>query len=288
MEYRLTGGLTLNGVAGYPVLSADDNFNTSRRVLGISADMANFAGSWEANSYMVQQQDNGRVVSRAVGGAMRYLQSERSLLFYLGHDAAEKSRSVFMASGAFKLTSSTRISAMLDIRNGPVQKRQQKYLQTRMAAVEGWKWMLPSDRIKHFTRDGAREVRTLAVGLSHAFSKRITLSSVFAVLDASQDKESEGPVFGQSNEYFSSLKLSTKNLMMFGDSNILDLRQSLTDSSQISSASLNSRYDINRYWKISPRFSNDYRSNAHDNSVRWVRSPAVKMDITGEHSTDSS
>jgi hypothetical protein len=53
LDYRLSGGLSFNGVAGYPALSAADKFNTSRRLLGISTDLAKFAQSWDFNSYVI-------------------------------------------------------------------------------------------------------------------------------------------------------------------------------------------------------------------------------------------
>lgn len=278
VDYHLGGGLTLNGVAGYPVLSAKDKFNATRRVFAISADTARFARAWDVNSYMIEQHNDGRAVSRAVGGAIRYLRPKRSLLFYLDYDAAEKSLNTFMASGAWKVPFNTRISATLDIRNSPVKKHQKKYLQHSMAAAQGWKWMLPSDRIKHFTKDGPREVSTLALGLTHAFSKRFKLNGDMAVLGVSGDETSDSTQWDQSNEYFYHLKLSGKNLVLSGDSNVLDLRHRVTESSQTSSASINTRININRYWKISPRFSTDYRSNTLDKSVRWVNSPALKTE----------
>lgn len=278
VDYRLTGELILNGIAGYPVLSAEDQFNTSRRVFGISADLVEFAPSWDLNSYIIEQHDNQGVASRAVGGAIRYLQTKRSLLLYTDYDVAEKSVNAFLASGAWMLTYNTRVSAMLDIRTRPIQKRQQNYLQQSMVSAKGWKWMLPSGRIKQLTKDGARGVSTLALGLSHAFSQRLTVSGDVAVIDASNDEESDGTALRESFEYFSHLKLSAKNLVLAGASNVLDLRHRVTDSSRISSACLNTRYDINRYWTINPRFSTDYGSNAHHDSVSTVNSSAVKME----------
>ena len=278
VDYRLTSGLILNGLAGYPVLSAEDKFNATRRVFGISADLAKFGQFWNLNSYVIEQHDNEGPASRAVGGAIRYVRPKRSLLFYTDYDVAQESLNALVAAGAWMLPYRTKISAALDIRNSPIQKRQQNYLQQSMVSAKGWRWILPADRIKQLTMGGAKGVSTLALGLSHAFSQRLTLSSDVAAIDASTDDETDSTALHEPFEYFSHLELTARNLIVSGDSNVLDLRYRVTDSSQISSACIRTRYDISRYWTINPRFTTDYRNKAHDNLVTRVSSSAVKME----------
>lgn len=278
VDYRLTGGLNLNGVAGYPVLSAEDKFNTNRRLFGISADVGKFARSWDFNSYLIEQHDNAGPTSRAVGGALRHVQTKRSVLFYTDYDLSEKSLNAFIASGVWLLAYDTRIIATLDVQNSPIQKRQKKYLQESTVTATGWKWPLPSEQILQLTKHGARAVNTLGLGLSHAFSPRLTLSGDIALIDPANDADADGRPFHESFEYFSHLKLSAKDLMVPGDSNVFDLRHSVSDASQISSARIHSRYEINPYWTINPRFSADYGSMRNDNSESWISSSAVKME----------
>jgi len=100
VDYRLTGGLTLNGVAGYPVLSDKDKFNVARQVFGFSADIPRFARAWDLNSYLIEQQSNGKATSRTVGGAVRYLRPKRSLLLFVDYDVVQHSLGAFTAAGA--------------------------------------------------------------------------------------------------------------------------------------------------------------------------------------------
>jgi hypothetical protein len=80
------------------------------------------------------------------------------------------------------------------------------------------------------------------------------------------------------SEYFYHLKLSGKGLMLPGDSNLLDLSHRITESARTSSASLDTRYAINRRWNVSPRLRTDYRDNPLEKSVKWVTSPSIKME----------
>jgi hypothetical protein len=280
VDYRLTSGLTLNGVAGYPVLSSKDKFNATRQMFGINAVTGKFARAWDVNSYLIEQQDNGQVASRSVGGAVRYLQPRRSLLVFLDYDVFEKSLASFMTSGAWKLPYRTTLSATLDIRNNPMRKQQQKYLQQTMASSDGWYWTLPDNRIKHFTKNRSNQVATLALGLSHSFSQHIKLSGDVAMMDVSNAAASgiSTTATARLSEYFYHLKLSGTDLMIAGDKNILDFRHRVSDSSRISSASIDTKYALNRFWNISPRLRADYRNNTPENSVQWVTSPTLKME----------
>ncbi|MEN8802759.1 MAG: hypothetical protein ABF297_12355 [Thiogranum sp.] len=280
VDYRLTGGLTVNGVAGYQVLSSKDKFNATRQMFGINAVTGKFARAWDLNSYLIEQQDNGKLSSRSVGGAVRYLRPRRSMLLFLDYDVFGNSLGSFMTSGAWKLPYRTTLSATLDIRKSPIRKQQRKYLQQTMASSDGWYWILPDNRIKHFTKNRANEVATLALGLSHSFSQRIKFSGDVAMMDVSNSAISSVSTAAATrlSEYFYHLKLSGTDMMIAGDKNILDFRHRISDSSRLSSASIDTKYAINRYWNISPRLRADYRNNTPENSVQWVTSPSLKME----------
>jgi len=279
-DYRLSGGITLNAVAGRPVVAGQDVSDLSKQVFGLSATTGKFARAWDLNGYIAQQQTNGRMENRAVGGALRYLRPKHSLLVSMDYDMDEHSLSTFMVSGAWKLLRATTLSATFDVRHSYMHTPQAGYLQQTMAATEGWKWALPMDRIKQLAGKRSTAVSTLGLGLSHAFSQRIKLSGDFAVLDVWKEAAADDPsgVAAQSNEYFYRVKLTGKDLVLSGDNSTLDLRHSVTPSSRVSSALFDTRYAINRLWQIRPQLRTNYRDNQQDSSVQWVTSPLVKME----------
>jgi len=277
VNYRPSDGLNLKAIAGYPVLADNDKFNTTRQVFGISAATKKFARAWDLNSYLIEQQENGQAGGTSVGGVIRYLQPGRSLLVYLDYDAADNSLGTLMATGAWKLPSRTTINATLDRRDRPLTGRQQKYLQQSMTVTEGWNWILPTDRLAHHTGDGTSEVSTLAVGLSHALSQRLKLSSDFALLDSTNDALADAAATARSSEYFYHLKLTGKDLMIPGDSNMFDLRHNVTEAGRTTTAAIDTKYAINRFWNVMPKLRADYTLSL-ENSPHWVTSPAVKME----------
>ena len=278
VDYRLTRGLTLNGIAGFPVKSATDNFNPTRQVFGVSAATDLFGREWELMSYVIGQQENETTYDTTIGGALRNRQPGRSLLLFLDYDLADDSLGAIMASGTWKLPGSTTISATLDLRNRPPDTRQKNYLQHSMSAMEGWDWILPEDRLKHYTASGTGEVSTLAVGWSHALSSRLQLIGDVAVLDAVKDTTADDAAALEMKEYFYHLKLTGKDLLFPGDSSKLELRHSVREDARISTAALDTRYAINHAWNITPTVHADYRSDALEDTHRWVASPSVKME----------
>ena len=278
VDYRPTGGLTLNGIAGFAVRSAADKFNPNRQVYGLSAATDLPATEWDLMSYLIGQQVNATTYSTTLGGALRNRRPGQSLLLFLDYDLADNSLGALMASGTWKLFGSTTISASLDLRERAPDSRQKNYLKHSMSTMEYWNWILPEDRLKHYTAGGTGEVSTLAVGWSHPLSPRLRLSGDVAVLDAVQEPAVEDAAALETREFFYHLELTGKDLLLPGDSSRLDLRHSTRDGARISTATIDSRYAINRDWNITPVVRADYRSDVLDTTPRWVASPSVKME----------
>ncbi len=280
IDYRLNSGLTLRGVAGYPVKSSKDEFNTARQMFGFTADTGTFARAWNLNAYLIDEQDDAQLDHRVIGGTLRYRRGKRSFLVFMDYDANQDALSGITASGAWRLPGRTTLSATFDVRNNAMRGGQKKHLKHSMASIEGWNWIIPGNRIKHYTSQQAREVTTSAFSLSHAFSKRLKLSGDVAMLDISSNSISANtkPPKTLPNEYLYHLKLSGKDLLFSGNSNKLDIRHRVNGSTRISTASIDTRYAINRLWKFSPRLHTELRDTGSGQSSEWVTSPMVKME----------
>jgi hypothetical protein len=280
VDYRLNSSLTLRGIAGYPVVSSKDEFNTARQLLGFSADTGTFANAWNLNAYLIDEQDNAQLDNRVIGGTLRYQRTKRSLLLFLDYDANQDMLNAITASGALILPGRTTLSATFDMRNNAMHKRQKKHLQHSMASIDGWNWIIPDDRVKHYASQRTRKVTTRGLSLSHAFSQRFKLSGDVAMLDISNNSLSGDatPPEVLPSEYFYHLKLTGKDLLISGNSNKLDIRHRVTGSSRISTASIDTRYVINRLWNFSPRLRTELRDSVTDKSAEWVTSPTVKIE----------
>ncbi|MGD8614630.1 MAG: hypothetical protein PVI91_03035 [Gammaproteobacteria bacterium] len=276
VNYRLGNGTTLTAVAGSPAAAATDPLNLGSQVFGVSAGMTRLAPAWDLSSYFIEHQKKGRTEGRTLGSVLRYLRPKRSVLMSLDYDANENALSTVMISGAWKLLRQTTVSATFDVSRSNGHRGREGFLQQSLAATEGWKWALPVDRIRELTGGHATGVSSLGVGLSHRFSRHLKLNGDVAVLDISRPPASGAPL--HPNEYFYHVKLTGEDLVLSGDQSALALRYNVTDSSRTSSATLDTKYTINRLWQINPRLHTDYHSDTMKNAVDWITAPAVKME----------
>ncbi|MGD2112706.1 MAG: hypothetical protein PVI50_04910 [Gammaproteobacteria bacterium] len=276
VDYRPRDGLTLNGIAGYPVFTAEDVFNSERQLFGISAATNSVANTWDLNGYLVEQQSNGQVVDRSMGGAIRYLQPGRSMLVYLDYDPVADSVGTLLASGALSLPWQTTLSATVDFQKRPLPGLQQKFLARSMTAMDGWDWILPNDRLAVRTAGDSNEVGLLAVDLSHALSQRIRLRGNVVLLDVMNARDAAATA--GSSEYYYQLKITGSDLMAAGDRSKLDLRRAVTESGRSYTATFDTRHVIKRFWNFISQLRADYHKPAQEGRASWVASPKVKME----------
>jgi len=276
VDYRLGDGLILNGIAGYPVLAAEDIFNPDRQVFGLSATADRPDHTWELNGYLYEQQANGQVSGRSMGGAIRHLKAGRSMLVYLDYDPDTSSVSTLLASGALKLPFNTTLSATLDLQSRSIPGPQKQYLTHSMTVMDGWEWILPDDRLAHHIGNGASEVDMLAVDLSYALSRRIKLRGDVILLNV--DNGSGAAARSGLSEYYYHLKITGKDLMVPGDRSKLDLRRSVTDAGQTYTASFDTKHAVKRFWNFISQLRADYHTSADAGGSGWAASPKVKME----------
>lgn len=276
VDYRPADGVRLNGIAGYPVLTEADVFNPSRQFFGISAMTDGQDNTWDLNGYLVEQQANGLVTNRSMGGSLRYLKPGHSLLFYLDYDPDTRALGTLMASGALKLPYKTTLSATFDIQSRAIPGLQQQYLTQSMTAMEGWDWIIPGDRLSHYIDGGATEVGIVAVDLSYPLTRRIRLRGDVVMLDTAREEAVTRHY--DPEEFHYHLKITGKDLMLPGDSSKLDLRHSVTDTGRSYTASFDTRYALRRFWNFISQLRADYYMDTDDSGSRWEATPKVKVE----------
>lgn len=83
----------------------------------------------------------------------------------------------------------------------------------------------------------------------------------------------------RSYEFQYSAQLIGTGLIKDGDTSILGVSFSDREGSNTVSASLNSRYPINREWRINPRLRGDYRWEDLDSNQNRIRiKPSIKTE----------
>lgn len=278
--YRLTDWMTVNGVAGYPVLSTRDQVDTDRYLYGLSVDLGTFANAWDFNAFIIEQQAEEVLDRRAIGGEARYFDPVRSFLTFVDYDISYDSLNTLILLGTWTLPDRTTVNATVDYRNSPILTTTNALQGQTVRNIDELLDNLSEQEVRDLAEDRTAESTTVTLGASHPFSERIQLSGDVTIANLSDTDGSGGvePIPGTGNEYFYGLQLIGSSLIKAGDIGILGLRYSNLSTARIYSASLNSRYPVNQVWRVNPRLRVDYRENDRDDSTQWITVPSLRMD----------
>jgi len=280
LGYELTDWLTVNGVAGFPVVSTRDQVDTDKQLYGISADLGTFANAWDFNVFFIEQQVDDIVDRRAIGGEARYFDSTRSLLSFVDYDISYDSLNTMIFLGTWTLPDKTTLNATLDYRNSPILTTTNALQGQTVRNIDDLLDSLSEDQIRALAEDRTAEYTTVSLGASHPFSERIQVSGDVTVTNLSDTEASAGveAIPGTGNEYIYNLQLIGSDLIKSGDIAIGGLRYSNLDAADVYSFSVNTRYPVNSKWRINPRVRVDYRENDRDDSTQWIGVPSLRMD----------
>jgi len=277
--YRLDGGLTIKGFAGYPDLTTNKNFDPQRYFFGFNTGYRNTARTWELNGYYIDQHNGSSLSERMLGAAMHYSRPAYSLMVLLDFDLNNKTYTGVSTTGAWKLRQGTTLSATMDIRHLPMHKRQRTYLQQTMSAADGWAWVLPDDRVEQLAKKYTNTVMGVALSLFHKFSRHLQINGSYSVLSTSPLRSEcdlcDG--FSSINEYFYRFKLSAIDWMTPGDKNKLDIKHKITGSVRKTSAAIDALYPLTRFWNIQPKIHTERSNDVVNNSVSTTTSTTLMM-----------
>ncbi len=280
LAYRLTDWLTLKALGGYPVLSTRDSLHTNRTLYGVSMDLGTFANTLDFNAFFVEQQVDGILDRRAVGGEARYFDPVRSLLGFVDYDLSYDSLNTLIVLGTWTLPDRTTLNATLDYRNSPILTTTNALQGQTVTTIDKLLDSFTEDEVRALAEDRTAESTTVTLGATHPLSQRLQVSGDITLSRLGDTKASGGVAAqpGTDNDFFYNFQLIGSSLIKAGDIAILGLRYADTSTSKTTSLSLNTRYPFTRDWRINPRLRVDYRKNSTDDSTQWIGAPSLRMD----------
>ena len=278
--YQVSNGFSFRGFAGYPDLNSKAKNDSSKYLYGLNTKFRNSHKTWMIESYYLEQNKGKATPDKAIGSAFHYMQPTYSLMVLFDYGLYDNPTSAITTSGIWKLQENTQLSVALDMRNTPIQKHQQRYLQNAMSTTDGWTWDLPNDRIKKLVKRFSDGVTGMSFGLSHLFSEHLKIHGSVSVLHASayQPKQTVSDSSLETKEYYYRLNISGMNWLNTGDSSKLDLHCKITESTKSTAASFDAQYPISRFWKFKPKIQTEITDNLSSHSVRSITSPALNME----------
>ncbi len=278
LGYQWNERTLLSAVVGKPAYTSSDGIDSERTFYGISMDYGPLWDELELGVFFVQQDIDGLTDRQAIGGEFRYFSADRSFWGLIDYDTLYSE-----LSSAF-LQASWRISSRLNI-NGSFDKRRSPFLTAGNAIIgqpvfdfAELSQIFSMDEIRQLGLDRSPLSTSYTLGISYTLSPRIQISA-----DANQTSIDATPASGGvlatlgSRIRYIAANIVASSLLREGDVSIIGFRQSATETSTVSSVTLDSRYPFNRTWRLNPRLRIDRRERIGDTDYEWIYTPGIRL-----------
>jgi hypothetical protein len=285
MTYALNDKLRFDAVAGEPVYSTSNDLQDSRFFYGLSGTYAPFDNAFEIGSFFLQQDIEGLTDRSAVGAELRYFGESRSLWGIVSYDTEFAELGSTFLQGSWRLPGNLTVTGLLDVRRSPFLSLGNALVGQQLESFADMTILFTEEELRQFALDRSPQVTTLSTGLSRPLSPKLqfNLNASLSTIDATPDSAGVAAT-GQSKYSYYSADLVASSLFTEGDVGIVGLRYSVSDTTDVYSVNLDSRFPLGRAWRINPRLRVDYREIRTDQSTQWMVTPALRIQFRpGRH-----
>lgn len=282
---QLAQNYRLNFVAGMPVESTRDvSLNNQRNFYGINLDIGPWAEYWQANTYLIQQQDNGILDRQAIGTELRYSHPDKNLYTLIDYDTYFGELNIFSTQASYTDTKKTTYTLLFDHRNAPPITTHNALIGTNLTTLEALQQLYSDDEIHELALDRTAKNTLISLGLSKPLSETYRWDT-----DINANKLSSTPASGgvaatenTALEYFFSTRLSAQNLFTRGDFNVVGLRLTDLDNSNSVSLMLNGLYPTKSKLRLNPRLQYSHQTYNDSSDTETTISAGLRLEYLWE------
>lgn len=281
LGHRLDTRISLSLLGGFPVeRSTDLSPETGRHFFGLNLETGPWAQYWEFNGYFIEQQADGLLDRRALGGELRYSHPSRSLYTLADYDISYGELNILTTQGTWTLEDKTTFNFIFDYRNAPPLTTSNALIGQTAETLDELSVSYSEDQLRELAQDRTPHNYMATVGVSRPLNERYRLEADFTGSNLTPTPASGGVPAnpGAPNEFYFSTRLTASNLWRKGDVHILGLRLADTASSDQTSLSLNSRLPLSDGWRINPRLQLDQRQFKDSDDTQLTALPGVRLE----------
>jgi len=278
VTYSLNDRVRFDAVAGEPVFSTSQSATQSRLFYGVSSNFVPFSEDLELGIFFLQQDIDDLTDRQVVGTELRYFGETKSLWGSVNYDTAFSELGNAFLQGSWRLPSRLTITGVLDHRRSPFLSLGNALLGQTDQDFSLLTTSMTESELRQQALDRSATTSSATLGLSRPLSPRLqfNLSANFAVVEAIPAAGSAPAVPESEYGYFSADLIAT-SLFKEGDVGIVGLRYAQSDSANVYTINLDSRFPIGRSWRINPRLRVDYREINSDQSTQWIYTPGIRL-----------
>ncbi|MGW8321864.1 MAG: hypothetical protein ACWGSD_09970 [Thermodesulfobacteriota bacterium] len=221
-----------------------------------------------------------------MGGEVRYFHPRRSFFGLVDYDVLFDELNTGLVLGTLVFEDRSTINISLDYRRSPVLTTSNALQGQLTDSLRSLNDIYDDSTLRKLARDRSPISRSASLGVSKPVTEKLQLSGDATISEIGDSRASGGveAVEGTGIEYSVSFQVTGSSLIKEGDIGIVDLRYFEGHTHKTYSLNLNTRYPVNRAWRINPRVRLDYRLNDRDAGEEISVRPSLRTDYRlGRH-----
>lgn len=278
LSYRVTERVLISTVFGQPVFSASDGFDSERTFYGASVNYGPIFEDLEVGMFFVQQDIEGIDDRQAVGTEFRYFGENQSVWGMIDYDTSYNELSSAYLQGNWRVTRRLNITGAIDKRHTPFLSTGSAMIGQPVENFADLLVLFTEEEIRALSLDRSPYASSYTFGISYSLSPKLQISADAnqTTIDASPESGGVAAIPEASYTYVST-NLVASSVFKEGDVSMISLRYSDSDSAQITSLTIDSRFPTGKRWRLNPRLRIDQRRIHADASTEWQYTPGLRV-----------
>ena len=278
LGYELNEKVLINTVIGKPAYSSSDGIDSSRSFYGASVNYGPVLENLDLGLFYIQQDIENVRDRQAVGGEFRYFGDKQSLWGMADYDLHFGELASAFLQGSWRFESRLSIHALANKRGSPFLSSGNAIIGQPVSSFAELATIFSADELSQLGKDRTADSTNYSVGLSYPITQKLQINSDIgqSTIDATPASGGVLATPGSTYSYYSGSLLAS-SLIKEGDVSIFSLRYSDSETTQVISMTVDSRYPFGRTWRINARLRVDRRQLASDGSEQWLYTPGIRI-----------
>jgi hypothetical protein len=278
---QLRPRLRLDTAFGYPVETARQGFDTSRRFAGLSLDFGTFADAYDVAVYGLTQQLSGESDRQAVGTELRYFRPGRTLVAMVDYDLRFKALNNAIVLATFALPARWTLTANVDRRKSPSLSLRNALIGQTAQSFEDLLNLFSPRELEQLALDRSADSRLYGLSIARPLGERWQWTLDYSSITTSGTPASGGvdEVPDAGSDKAISLQGLASSLFGGNDLSAIVVRHQTGETADTDSLGISTRFPIGRSWRLGPRLRVDQRQIHTDGSKQMLYVPTLRLDL---------
>jgi hypothetical protein len=281
--YRITPRWLASVTTGKPIIRTFSDLDIyEKSFFGVKFDVTSEDKKFSNNVFFVQQEVDGILDRKAIGGDIRYAKKGLSIFGLIDYDLYFSDISLFNFRVGWNYTKSNKLNFSYNHRQLFMTSNALQSMS--VTTIDGLLDFLPEKEIHDIAKDRTAANDTLTIGNSYQINKDQQFNADVTVLETSSLKESSDPVDldvipaqeASGKQFIYSLQWISSNTFVKRDLYVVGMRRSEFSRYTDNSVFVNTRVPINKQWRSGFRLNLSKRDSTSF-GARSTISPLIKL-----------